>query len=41
MPAGGIETFYGNGATVGLAKAVGSAPLTSRGRTASQRLGTR
>ncbi|WP_341856869.1 DUF4188 domain-containing protein [Brachybacterium sp. GPGPB12] len=41
VPADGIETFYGNGATVGLAKAVGSAPLTSRGRTAAQRLGTR
>jgi len=41
VPADGIETFYVNGARVGLAKAVGSAPLASRGRTAAQRLGTR
>ena len=41
VPADGIETFYGNGAEVGLAAAVGSAPLGSRGRTARQRLGTR
>lgn len=41
VPANGIETFYGNGAQVGLAAAVGSAPLSSRGRTAAQRLGTR
>ena len=36
----GIETFYGNGAQVGLAKAVGSVPVQSRGRTARERLGT-
>jgi len=41
VPADGIETFYGNGAAVGLATAVGSAPLGSRGRTARQRLGSR
>ncbi|GAA1489329.1 DUF4188 domain-containing protein [Brachybacterium sacelli] len=40
VPATGIETFYGNGAQLGLAKAVGSAPLASRGRTARDRLGT-
>ncbi|MFC7375024.1 MULTISPECIES: DUF4188 domain-containing protein [unclassified Brachybacterium] len=39
VPASGIETFYGNGAEVGLAKAAGSAPLASRGRTARERLG--
>lgn len=40
VPAGGIETFYGNGAELGLAGAIGSAPLASRGRTAKERLGT-
>jgi hypothetical protein len=40
VPPENIETFYGNGAEVGLARAVGSAPLSSRGRTARQRLGT-
>lgn len=41
VPPQGIETFYGNGAELGLAKAVGSVPLGSRGRTARQRLGAR
>lgn len=36
-----VETVYGNGAELGLAKAVGSQPLTARGRTARERLGTR
>ncbi|MGP5673547.1 DUF4188 domain-containing protein [Brachybacterium alimentarium] len=40
VPASGIETFYGNGADLGLARAIGSAPLASRGRTARQRLET-
>ena len=40
VPPESIETFYGNGAELGLARAVGSAPLTSRGRTARERLGT-
>lgn len=40
VPASGIESFYGNGANLGLASAVGSAPLASRGRTARERLGT-
>ena len=39
VPAGGIESFYGNGAQVGLSKAVGGVPLTARGRTARERLG--
>lgn len=41
VPAENIETVYGNGAELGLAKAVGSQPLTARGRTARERLGTR
>lgn len=41
VPAENVETFYGNGAELGLARAVGSAPLGARGRTARQRLGTR
>ncbi|WP_114854145.1 DUF4188 domain-containing protein [Brachybacterium sp. YJGR34] len=41
VPADGIETFYGNGAAVGLAKTVGTVPLSRRGRTARERLGTR
>lgn len=41
VPSSGIETLYGNGAEVGLAKAVGSVLLTARGKTARQRLGTR
>lgn len=34
-----IETFYGNGARVGLGKATGTIPLQRRGRTARERLG--
>lgn len=41
VPVDRIETFYGNGAAVGLAKMVGAVPVASRGRTARQRLGTR
>lgn len=41
VPSSGIETLYGNGATVGLAKAVGTVPLTARGKAARQRLDTR
>lgn len=41
VPAENMETFYGNGAELGLARAVGSAPLRSRGHTARQRLGSR
>lgn len=41
VPASGIETLYGNGAEVGLAKAVGTVPLLSRGKSARQRLTTR
>lgn len=41
VPSSGIETLYGNGAAVGLAKAVGTVPLTARGKAARQRLDTR
>lgn len=41
VPTSGIESLYGNGAEVGLAKAVGSVLLTARGKTARQRLDTR
>lgn len=41
VPADGIETFYGNGAKVGLAEATGSVDVTRRGRTARERVGSR
>lgn len=41
VPASGVETLYGNGAEVGLAKAVGTVPLLSRGKSARSRLTTR
>lgn len=41
VPAAGIETLYGNGAAVGLAKAVGTVPLAARGARARERLSTR
>lgn len=41
VPADGIETFYGNGARVGLASATGSVEVGRRGRTARERLGSR
>ncbi|GAB3624706.1 DUF4188 domain-containing protein [Mariniluteicoccus endophyticus] len=41
VPAAGIETFYGNGATVGLGRFAGTIDLGRRGRTARERLGSR
>lgn len=38
VPAGNIATFYGNGGVVGLGKSTGTAPLTSRGRSARERM---
>ncbi|MEE1617780.1 DUF4188 domain-containing protein [Brachybacterium sp. J153] len=38
VPPGGVETFYGNGAEVGLGAMIGTQEVTSRGRTAAQRL---
>lgn len=38
VPAGGVETFYGNGARVGLAAATGALDAARRGRTARERL---
>lgn len=38
VPAGGVETFYGNGAVVGLAAATGAVPAARRGRRARERL---
>ena len=38
VPAGGIETFYGAGASVGLAAATGAIPAERRGREARERL---
>lgn len=38
VPAGGVETFYGNGAEIGLAAATGTVPAHRRGRTARERL---
>lgn len=40
VPAGGIETFYGNGATVGLGAFTGTVPAKRRGKTARERLTT-
>lgn len=40
VPADGIETLYGNGATVGLGKVTGTLPILRRGRTARERLGS-
>lgn len=39
VPADGIETFYGNGAVVGLGKFTGTVDVLRRGRTARERLG--
>ncbi len=39
VPAGHIETFYGNGALVGLGSAAGAVPVERRGRAARERLG--
>lgn len=38
VPADGIETLYGNGAMIGLGRAVGSVPRSRRGVTAQERL---
>lgn len=38
VPPGGVETFYGNGATVGLGAATGVTPASRRGRDARERL---
>ncbi len=38
VPAGGVETFYGNGAVVGLAAATGTVEAQRRGRDARERL---
>ena len=38
VPAGGIETFYGNGARIGLGAATGTIQAAQRGRCARERL---
>ncbi len=38
VPAGRLETFYGNGALVGLGSATGTVPVERRGRAARDRL---
>ena len=40
VPAGHVETIYGNGARVGLGRATGTVPVGRRGRYARDRLGT-
>lgn len=40
VPAGGIETFYGPDASIGLGAATGTIPASRRGRTARERLGS-
>lgn len=40
VPAGQIETIYGNGATIGLGRVTGTVPVMRRGRQARERLGT-
>lgn len=39
VPAGQIESIYGNGARIGLGKALGTVPVGRRGRQAQDRLG--
>ncbi|MFC7490527.1 MULTISPECIES: DUF4188 domain-containing protein [unclassified Knoellia] len=39
VPAGHIETLYGNGARVGLGRITGTVPVARRGRAARERLG--
>lgn len=39
VPAGHIESVYGNGAVVGLGKITGTVPVMRRGRVARERLG--
>ncbi|PRY52473.1 uncharacterized protein DUF4188 [Knoellia remsis] len=41
VPAGNIETLYGQGAHVGLGRLTGTVPVERRGRTARERLGSR
>lgn len=41
VPAGHIETLYGNGARVGLGRITGTVPVERRGRGARERLGGR
>lgn len=40
VPAGSVESIYGNGSTVGLGAVTGTVPLMRRGRAARERLGT-
>ncbi|KGN37473.1 DUF4188 domain-containing protein [Knoellia subterranea] len=40
VPAGHIETLYGNGARIGLGAVVGTVPAARRGRQARERLGS-
>lgn len=40
VPAGNIETIYSDRGAVGLGKFTGTVPLTKRGQTAKERLGT-
>lgn len=40
VPARGIETLYGNGATIGLGATTGTIEATRRGRGARERLGS-
>jgi len=40
VPAGSVETLYGNGARVGLGAITGTVPVTRRGRAARDRLGS-
>lgn len=41
VPAGHVETFYGNGAVIGLGEAAGTIEADRRGRGARARLGTK
>ena len=41
VPAGHVETLYGNGAVIGLGAATGTIEATRRGRGARARLGTK
>lgn len=40
VPAGSVESIYGNGSTIGLGAVTGTVPMMRRGRTARERLGT-
>ena len=41
VPAGHVETVYGNGAVIGLGAATGTVPVRQRGRAARERIGSR